>query len=201
MLETVTYIAQLFIGQVLNEGDIAVDATAGNGKDTVFLAEHVGETGHVYAFDIQEIALDRTRRLLQEFHLNHRCTLIRACHSKLLDHIPASLHKHIRAVMFNLGYLPGGDRSITTDVETTMAAVRSAFYLLNVGGRISIVVYPGHPAGTEESEALIHWSRRFPRDIAIAVQYRRLNSSDRSPYLILIEKRRDVPASGSEFLQ
>ncbi len=194
MLETVTYIAQLFIGQILSEGDIAIDATAGNGKDTVFLAEHVGETGHVYAFDIQDLALTRTRNLLQEFNLLHRCTLLLASHSDLLQHIPRSLHGHIRAVMFNLGYLPGGDRALTTTVETTMEAVQQAFHLLNIGGRISIVVYPGHTAGAVESEFLLKWCRSFPRDVAIAVQYRRLNSSEKSPYLILIEKRREIAA-------
>lgn len=190
MLETVTYIAQLFIGQILSEGSIAVDATAGNGKDTLFLAERVGNTGHVYTFDIQTEAIEKTKQLLQQFHVLDRCTLICDSHHKMKQYIPPDLHGHIRAVMFNLGYLPGGNHSITTRVDTTMVAVKAAYDILNIGGRISIVVYPGHEAGKKESHALLVWSKQLHQQTAIAVRYQRLNASDRSPYLLLIEKRK-----------
>lgn len=148
-----TEIAHEAVRKVLQPGEIAIDATAGNGHDTRFLAETVGPTGRVFAFDIQENALKATAERLAAAGLGN-ATLLHRNHADLADAIPASLHGRIGAAMFNLGYLPGGDKSITTQVESTVRAVAAGLRVLRSGGVLLILVYPGHPDGRVELDAL-----------------------------------------------
>ena len=116
-------------------GDLAVDATAGNGHDTHFLAQLIGPEGKVFAFDVQPEAIAATQRLLQRWGVPEACyQLIGASHAEMVAHLPGDAEGRIAAVIFNLGYLPGGDKSVITRAETTLPAVRAALELLRPGG-------------------------------------------------------------------
>lgn len=136
---------------IVRPGDVAIDATVGNGWDTHLLARCVGTQGCVYGFDVQQVALDVARARLQD-EAGH-VKLILAGHETMRDHIEPLHQGQIRAVSFNLGYLPGGEKSITTVVETTVTALRQALELVMPGGLITIVCY-GHPEGHRELQAV-----------------------------------------------
>ncbi|MCG5515778.1 MULTISPECIES: class I SAM-dependent methyltransferase [unclassified Ectothiorhodospira] len=143
----------------LTEGDQVVDATAGNGHDTLFLARQVGATGHVWAFDIQARALEATRARLEAQGLAQRVTLIHAGHQHLDHSLPDNLRGKVKAVMFNLGYLPGGDHGIVTRPQDTLAALEASLAWLHPEGVISVMMYRGHPGGQEEHATIEAWLR------------------------------------------
>jgi SAM-dependent methyltransferase len=138
----------------LRPGSWAIDATAGNGHDTVFIAQAVSPGGHVFAFDIQNTALRATARRLESAGLLDTATLICADHARLPEHLPCSAKGRIGLVSFNLGYLPTGDHSRTTRPETTLPALQAALGLLAPQGALSIMAYRGHPGGMQEAEAV-----------------------------------------------
>ena len=117
-----TEIAQQRVADVLSEGEFAVDATAGNGHDTAFLAARVGPTGRIFAFDVQPEAVAATRARLAEYGLRN-VTLFQKSHAELESMLPHDVAGHVGAVMFNLGYLPGGDHAVVTETQSTLAAI------------------------------------------------------------------------------
>jgi len=136
-------------------GDTAIDATAGNGHDTLLLARLTAPGGKVFAFDIQPAALAATRRRLESAGIPPESwQLIQAGHETMPAAIPPELQGRIAAVVFNLGYLPGGDKSVITAPATTLTALRAALQLLRPGGLLVAVLYPGHPGGAGEAEAV-----------------------------------------------
>ena len=141
------------LGEALSEGDLAIDATAGNGHDVAFLAEQVGSSGKVYAFDLQKDAIEATAKLLAEKGLVnvdlHQCG-----HERMADRIPSEILGQVAGVTFNLGYLPGGDKLVVTQTATTRSALRVAMGLLRPGGLLVVVAYRGHPGGPEECDAV-----------------------------------------------
>ena len=145
--------AHTIIRQAVQPGDVAIDATAGNGHDTKFLAELVGETGHVFAIDLQQEALQRTAVLLGKAALVH-VHLVQRDHAELKAIIPGEHHGRIAAVMFNLGYLPGGNRSLATRTDSTLEAIRSALEIIRPVGVLTVIAYPGHSGGTAEAIAV-----------------------------------------------
>lgn len=146
------------LSEILANSDLAIDATVGNGHDTLFLAEEVGKEGTVYGFDIQESALDTAHRRLQEAGLAGNVSLYHAGHEAMAVVLPESLAGQVKAVMFNLGYLPGGDKGRTTGINTTLAALEQARSFLAPGGAVSVLAYTGHPGGREEAEAVKAWA-------------------------------------------
>ena len=150
----VTERAQALASEVLNSGDIAIDATAGKGRDTVFLAQTVGPTGWVHSFDIQPDAINSTRNLLEVSGLINRVTLHERSHAELTESLPDSHRGKIAVAIFNLGYLPGSDQKIITQPESTAIALESALTELKSGGRLICVAYTGHPGGKEESDVV-----------------------------------------------
>ena len=149
-----TQMAQDQIKRQLQPGQTAIDATTGNGHDTVFLATLVGSSGMVFGFDIQEQALTHTRQRLVAAGLEKRVTLIQDGHENMLSHIPPRARGNISAVMFNLGYLPNSDKHTITRPDTTLAAIESAARILAAGGVMTIQVYRGHAGGQAEGEAI-----------------------------------------------
>ena len=137
----------------MRSGDWVIDATAGNGHDTAFLAERVGERGRVWAFDVQKAALESTARRLKELSLEGRVNLVHAGHETMKEQLEGSF----RAVVFNLGYFPSGERELITQTKTTLQALEAASTLLVSGGMICCVCYPGHQGGGEEAEAVLEW--------------------------------------------
>lgn len=157
----------------LNAGDVAIDATVGNGHDTLFLATCVGADGRVYGFDIQRQAIDTTRQRLAEHRLLERVALIQAGHEHMADHVAGN----VKGIMFNLGYLPGADKSLITRVETTLQAVEAGSRLLLKGGVMTVLAYPGHPGGDVEADELQAWcqtldTRRFDAERLLSLHQR-----------------------------
>lgn len=173
-----------FILKHLGEGDTAVDFTMGNGHDTEFLSKTVGESGHVYAFDVQQAALDSTAKKLREAGCPENYTLIKDSHHKVLDYVKGP----IKAGMFNLGYLPGGDKSITTMRETTMPAIEAAISLLGPDSILNVAVYPGHDEGAAEGKMICDYLATLDRRKICATQIKILNSPT-SPFFIVIETK------------
>lgn len=173
-----------FILQHLNEGEVAVDFTMGNGGDTLFLSKTVGESGKVYAFDIQEEALISTRAHLEANAAPKNYELICASHHRVKEFVK----EPIKVGMFNLGYLPrSGKKSVTTMRETTMPAVEAAIDLLAPDGVLIVAIYPGHEEGALEGEMLREYFKTLSRFRICASEFRILNSPT-SPYFYLVEK-------------
>lgn len=159
-MEPLTAQAHRLVRSALNRGDVAIDATAGNGHDTLFLAHEVGPFGHVYACDIQPQAIANTCTRLQQEGVK-QVTVFEGSHVELSSRLPTELRGKIGAVMFNLGYLPGGDKGLTTQRETTLAALGDLLTWLRPGGVLTVMVYPGHAAGGPEAEAVEDWCRQL----------------------------------------
>ncbi|MBE3587972.1 MAG: class I SAM-dependent methyltransferase [Thermoanaerobacteraceae bacterium] len=176
--------AQAFIAPVLIPGSVAVDATAGKGLDTEFLARGVGAAGRVFAFDIQPGALEITRQRLAAAGLLERVTLLHRDHAAMAAHVPPP----VNAVMFNLGYLPGGDHRIVTRPGTTLRALQDALALLAPKGRLSLVVYTGHPGARQEQETLEEYAAHLPPREFTVLRLAFWNRSSRAPVVILVEK-------------
>lgn len=166
------------VAAVLREGDLAVDATAGNGHDTVFLAGLVGATGKVIAFDVQEQAIASTRQRLAAAGLLERVELVHGSHALICEHAAAA---SAAAVMFNLGYLPGGDHEVITRTEETLQALEAAAGVLRPGGVLTIVCYPGHAGGDEESAAVLAWAETHGAEV-----FRREDTLRPAPFLVVV---------------
>ena len=174
-----------FILTHLGEGDVAVDFTMGNGHDTCFLSKTVGETGKVYAFDIQEGALSSTAAFLEKENCPKNYTLILDSHHNAKNHIT----EKIKAGMFNLGYLPGsGNKALTTKRETTLPAVQNAIEMLDSDGILLVAVYPGHQEGYEEGVMLKEYFSTLSRFQMSISQFQIVNSPT-SPYFFIVEKK------------
>lgn len=156
-------IGQFLIARYTVQGDTVVDATAGNGWDTLFLAKLVGPQGCVHAFDIQEVALKNTRTLLQKEGLWQRVSLHLVSHRDMGEIVSGT----VKAIMFNLGYLPGSNKEITTTPEDTLAALRCGSHILAPGGIITVITYPGHYGGKEEATAVANWCRRLSGEYTV----------------------------------
>jgi len=183
-IQDVQFIIKDYLKKIIVFGDIAVDATAGLGRDTLFLAQCVGVTGKVYAFDIQEHAIIATRELLRKFNMLSNVELLHESHSNILKYVP----KGVKAIMFNLGYLPGSTSKIITTPESTIKALEGALEILAYNGVITIVVYRGHEGGLRESLALIDFVSKIPKKDFCVLQGNYLNQGETSPYWIIIQK-------------
>ncbi len=171
-------------------GDIVVDATAGNGHDTRFLCELVGSTGIVYACDIQPSALANTRALVAEHAPGVDVRFIEQGHQHIATWVDPAHHGQVTAVMFNLGYLPGSDKTVTTQAQSTVRALESAVEALRPDGILAIVCYPGHQAGAAESAAVLSWAV----ELNAASGGRQVTGIDRAdvasrvPFLIVVDR-------------
>jgi predicted methyltransferase len=181
-----TELAHRILRPAIAPGAWVVDATVGNGHDTQFLAACVGPTGRVFGFDVQAHALAATADRVQGLS---QVTLIHAGHEELHARLPAEAKGRLAAVMFNLGYLPGASKDVTTKTETTLAALSQALELLGVGGIVTMVLYPGHPSGREEAAALRDAAHRLPTSFAASIT-ERLNAVSAAPQLLIIERLR-----------
>ena len=184
-LRSARYLAADALRQAVRPGDTVIDATMGNGHDTCLLAELVGEQGQVYAFDVQPQALSRTDEALRAAGLRERCRLILDGHEHAASHVTAP----VRAAVFNLGWLPGSDKTVTTRWETTRTAIAACLSLLCPGGICSVCVYPGHAAGDEERRCLTEWLAALPPQEYNVLHQRFLNAGPGAPEHLLIQKQ------------
>ena len=184
LLPALAFARQLIEGRLKNGGR-ALDGTAGNGRDTLFLAQLAGGSGKVWAFDIQAQALSNTAGLLRENGVEERVELIATSHADLADYVREPLD----AAMFNFGYLPGGDKTVTTKANSSVRAMQAAAALLAEGGLLTAVVYSGHPAGRAEAAAIEQWAAALPQEQYQVLHYRFTNQRNYPPQLLAIEKR------------
>ena len=173
-----------YVAQIVQAGDLVVDATAGNGGDTLFLAGLAGAVGIVHAFDIQAAAIRRTAERLQAAGLLERCRLHQTSHDRIAELVPPG----IRAVMFNLGYLPGGDHQIGTRAPSTLAALDQARQLLLPGGIITISLYYGGDSGFMERDAVLDYLAGIDVHTFAVQKIEMANAANCPPIFICIEK-------------
>lgn len=151
-----TYLAKEFISSVLKNGSIVIDATMGRGNDTLFLCDLVGENGKVFAFDIQQDALNSTKQKLIDNNLLHRAELILDSHINLDKYI----NENVDLVVFNLGYLPKGNHNIATKPETTIEALKKSMNILKIKGYISLCIYQGGDTGFLEKNMVLEFLKQ-----------------------------------------
>lgn len=188
-LQRVLQYAQQLLKDSIEEGDTVVDATAGNGHDTLFLAQLVGDHGQVYAFDVQKKAVDATLHRLLDHSLEHRALVLHKGHELVAHYV----QKPVAAAIFNLGYLPGSDHDIITRPNTTIQAIEALLDLLKIGGIIVLVIYHGHEGGKEERDAVIDYVRTLPQKSVHVLQYQFLNQQNDPPFVIALEKMKEMP--------
>ncbi|WP_206853775.1 class I SAM-dependent methyltransferase [Candidatus Enterococcus mangumiae] len=188
MLKTALHFSHTLLEEIIQPGDYVIDATMGNGHDTVFLAEKVGRTGQVYSFDIQKQALEATQQKLIENDLTERATLFLQGHETIAEVIPEQ--QLIKAGIFNLGYLPKSDKSIITLPETTKTAMEEILKRLVPQGRMIIVVYYGHEGGEAELDMVQSFCQALPQEQFNVLNYQFINQKNNPPILYCIEKKK-----------
>lgn len=177
-MEKIIAFAHRLLKEVLTSNDVAIDMTMGNGKDTLFLS---GIAKTVWSFDIQDIALYNTKNLIKDcdhVHLvcdNHR-------------HIRKYVKCGVKGVIFNLGYLPGATKEITTNHQDTLFALKEVLSFLDIGGRVVIVCYPGHLEGQKEAELLLEYTKNLSQTMYEVLVYEFINQKNNPPFLIAIER-------------
>lgn len=181
-LERVLPFSKTLLEKVITSGDTVIDGTAGNGYDTVFLAQLVGEKGKVFSFDVQQEAIDSTQAKLDAANISN-VSLILEGHQHVLNYV----QEEISAAIFNLGYLPGSDQSITTSGETTWKAVTDMLSLLKKNGIIILVIYHGHEEGKVERHFLEQCLETLDSATTQVLQYQFINRPT-APFIVAIEK-------------
>jgi predicted methyltransferase len=177
-------LSHLFLRSFLRDGHMAVDATCGNGHDTLLLARLVGSHGHVWGFDIQQQAVAETEQRVGAAELSSRVTILQVGHEELAQHVRGP----VQAVLFNLGYRPGGDRSIITRPETTGSALGQSLDLLAPGGIVLVTVYPGHSGGSDEQSTVESWVGGLDPRTFHSWRMGQANVAPTAPYLLLVQK-------------
>ena len=187
MLKVIPF-AHNLIKEIAEPKDILIDATCGNGNDTLFLSRLINSDGHVYAFDIQEEAINSSRKRLAEEEIKN-VTLILDSHTNINTYLNEKLSGKVGGAIFNLGYLPRSDKKVITQPETTIEAINNIFPYLKTGGRIVLVVYYGHDGGVYEKNELLKFVQELDRHHYSAIQYQFINQHNTPPFVIAIEKQ------------
>ncbi|WP_057804312.1 class I SAM-dependent methyltransferase [Pediococcus stilesii] len=187
MLNNAMQFSHRLLSETVQSGDTVIDATMGNGHDTLFLAELVGTQGMVYSFDIQPLALEKTHALLDQSHKKFpQVNLIEASH----DQISKFVTSPIMGAIFNLGYLPGGDKTIITKSTSTISAIQQCLNLIEIGGRVVLVCYYGHPGGREELTRLLEFVSKLDQKEFSCLRYEFINQINNPPILLCIERKK-----------
>ena len=184
-LTKITDVSKVFIDKVVKDGDIVVDATMGNGYDTIYLAQIVGDSGKVYSFDIQEQAILSTQKKVSKMNLDTRVELILDGHQNIDKYV----NYEISCALFNLGYLPRANHEIITKGETTLQAIKHCLKLLKPNGVISIAIYIGHEGGIEEKNCVYNFIESLDQGKYNVLESKFVNQINNPPQLILIEKK------------
>ena len=188
-LDRILPYAKKLLEMTITSGDVVVDATLGNGHDTLFIANLVGESGRVYGFDLQEDAIRTSIERLNQHGMTDRVTIFHSGHEQLSKLLPAEHQGKVKAAIFNLGYLPGSDKSIVTKPETTISAIEQLLEIMIPEGIIILVIYHGHAEGAIERDALLTYCQEIDQKKAHVLQYRFLNQQNNPPFIVAIEKR------------
>lgn len=170
----------------IEEGDFCIDATAGRGKDTLFLSERVGQTGKVLAFDIQEEAIREARRKIADAGWEERVTFVLDGH----EHMERYAGKNTAdIILFNLGYLPGGDHRLATKASTTLEAMEKGLEVLKKQGLMCICIYSGGDSGFLEKKEVLSWVRKLPAKEYDVIACPFINKPNHPPIPVFIRKR------------
>lgn len=188
MLSGIIEYAHHLLAKSIKHGEFAVDATCGNGNDTLFLSQLVGDDGHVYAFDIQQKAIDNTKAKLAE-HDRQNVTYINDSHAKISTYIPNELKGMVGGAIFNLGYLPRSDKSIITQGDSTIAAIEQLITYIKQTGLIIIVIYHGHDGGKEEKNEVLRFVEQLDQKYYSVIRYGFINQVNNPPFVVAIEKK------------
>lgn len=143
-----------FLRNRINKGDLCIDATAGNGYDTKYLCEQVGEIGRVISIDIQKKAIENTEKLLFNSGLDNVSTVVLDSHENINMYAKENT---VSVIMFNLGYLPGGDHKLATKSNSTIIAIEKSLKLLKSGGVLSVCIYSGGDSGFQERDDVLNY--------------------------------------------
>lgn len=168
----------------VKDGQVVVDCTVGNGNDTILLARLVGKTGRVYGFDIQKTALDITKESLACENLDNDVRLIHDGH----ENIDLYIKEKVDFIIYNLGYLPKGNKNIKTNKDTTLKSLRKAINILNDNGIILITCYIGHEGGLEEKEEVERFLKNLDQKQFNVIKYDFINQINYPPILYGVEK-------------
>lgn len=168
----------------LKKGMTAVDATLGQGHDALMFAQMVGEEGHVCGFDVQEAAIVASEALLKPYK---QVVLIHGSHEDIDCYF---LEETVDAVVYNLGFLPGGDKAVTTQVDSTLVSIKKALICLKIGGVMSVSLYPGHEAGYYEAQGVEAYLTALDSKGFHVMRQSYINQAARAPYTLWVEKKR-----------
>ncbi|MHC1722861.1 MAG: class I SAM-dependent methyltransferase [Aminipila sp.] len=188
LITKITDLAMKITLEYIEAGDCVIDATAGNGHDTLILAEAVGNNGRVIAFDIQKNALENTEKLLKENGLIERVKLVNDSHENIMNYVQEE--NRPSAIIFNFGYLPTGDKSITTKGNSSVSAINAASKLIKLGGIITLVLYSGHEEGRIEKKMILDMLGGLSSTEYHVAYTSMINQSNNPPEIIWITKKK-----------
>jgi predicted methyltransferase len=184
-----TDLAHDYLNAQLQPGDRALDATAGNGHDTAYMAGLVGSEGHIIAIDIQDAAITATRERLEAANCLAQAELVVADHAQALHSRCKQYAQTVSAITFNLGYLPGSDKSIQTEPESTLAALRAASELLKPNGLLLVTAYRGHDGGQTEAGIVANWMQKIESRGWSVDSHEPVVTGDRIPPILWVARK------------
>lgn len=184
MIRKMTDFNQMIWKNYLKEGMCVLDATVGNGYDALMIKETIGDNGVFYGFDIQKQAIESTAQRLENFK---NVKLYCRSHAEILEIISENT---LDGAIYNLGFLPGGDKEITTHYESTFESLNAVLKCLKTGALLSVSIYPGHEAGKMESEKLSKWLDQLDAYTYHVLKTNYTNQSDTAPYTYWIERKK-----------
>ena len=187
-INKITEVNKIFLDKIVQKGDVVIDATMGNGYDTIYLGNLVGENGKVYAFDVQEEAIKSTKKKVERDNMTDRVELILDGHQNLDKYVK----EEVSCVVFNLGYLPRAKHVVITKPDTTLEAIKKSLKLLKPNGIISIAAYIGHEGGLEEKNYICEYLDNLNQNESNVLHMQFTNQINNPPQLILIEKKGDI---------
>ena len=174
-----------FIREHVKEGDICIDATAGNGNDTLLLCQLVGDVGKVFAFDIQQAAIANTKERLEQAGVSHRAKLCLESHTNMCQYAEK---ESVSCIVFNFGYLPGGDHNLATRKDTSVQAIQEGLALLKKGGMMSLCIYSGGDSGFEERDAILEMVKGLDGKQFLVIVSSYYNRPNHPPIPVMIIK-------------
>lgn len=187
MLKRIIPFAHHLLEESVQAGDTVVDATCGNGNDTLVLCQLVGETGQVYAVDIQKQAIESTKKRIEENNFSN-VTYVHDSHSNLKHYLPEDLKGKLGGAIFNLGYLPRSDKKVITKGDSTIAAIETLLEYIRKKALVVIVIYHGHEGGAEEKDAVLHYVKNLDQKKFAVLKYQFINQQNNPPFIVAIEK-------------
>jgi len=188
MLKGIINFSHHLLEESVEKGETVIDATCGNGNDTLFLSKLVGEKGQVLAFDIQEQAIQNAEQLITD-HQRGNVSFILDSHAHASDYVSPEMKGKMGGAIFNLGYLPKGDKKIITQGHSTITAIDTMLHLLKKNGLIVIVVYHGHEGGKEEKETILKHISNLDQKHYQVLRYGFINQKNNPPFILAIQKK------------